>query len=406
MSKEERVAERVDAHAELKDVLAALDRRDAEITAFAERANAEIKQHGRVLSDTSETLTKLARDGGELNARLADVEQKLARRGGGASEPPKTNGQLLTESEDFADLKKRGRGRAGVQVRSVTDLTSLTTGTGGVGSALVPDRLPGVIAPPNRPMTIRDLITPGRTSAGSIQYLRESGFQNKAAMVAEGNPKPQSDLSFEEITSPVRTLAHWVRATRQILEDVPMLQSYVDGRLRYGLQYVEENEILNGDGTGQHLDGLLANATAFNNVVSTDSPTEVPTLIDALRIAALQVRIAEYAATGIVLNPIDWARIEMEKDVDGRYLWVNIQNGGSPQMWRLPVIDTNAMPVGEFMVGAFAQAAQVFDREEASVAISIDDGDNFTKNMTTILAEERLALAVYRPESFVHGSFF
>jgi HK97 family phage major capsid protein len=405
MSKEERVAEHVDAHAELKDVMAALDRRDSEISAFAERANAEIKQHGRVLSDTSETLTKLARDGGELNARLAEVEQKLARRGGGANEPPKTNGQLLTESEDFAALQKRGRGKASVQVRAVTDLTSLTTGTGGVGSAIVPDRLPGIIAPPNRPMTIRDLIAPGRTASSSVEYVRESGFQNMATVVAEGQTKPQSDLKFEAITTPVRTIAHWIRATRQILADVPMLQSYVDGRLRYGLQFVEEDELLNGDGTGEHLDGLIANSTAFDNVVSTESPQETPTLIDALRIAALQVRIAEYAATGIVLNPIDWARIEMEKDVDGRYLWVNIQTGGSPQMWRLPVIDTNAMPVGEFMVGAFAQAAQVFDREDASVEVSTEDGDNFVKNKVTILAEERLALAVYRPQSFVHGAF-
>jgi HK97 family phage major capsid protein len=405
MSNEERVAERVDAHAELKDVMAALDRRDAEIKAFAERAGAEIKTHGKILTDTSETLTKLARDGGELNARLAEVEQKLARRGGGANEPPKTNGQLLTESEDFVALQKRGRGKASIQVRTVTDLTSLTTGTGGVGAAIVPDRLPGIIAPPNRPMTIRDLIAPGRTASSSVEYVRESGFQSMAAVVAEGQTKPQSDLKFEAITTPVRTIAHWIRATRQILSDIPMLQSYVDGRLRYGLQYVEEDEILNGDGTGEHLDGLIANSTSFNNVISTESPQEIPTLIDALRIAALQVRIAEYAATGIVLNPIDWARIEMEKDVDGRYLWVNVQNGGAPQMWRLPVIDTNAMPSGEFMVGAFAQAAQVFDREEASVEISTEDGDNFVKNKTTILAEERLALAVYRPESFVHGAF-
>ncbi|MCO2053009.1 phage major capsid protein, partial [Pseudomonas aeruginosa] len=129
------------------------------------------------------------------------------------------------------------------------------------------------------------------------------------------------------------------------------------------------------------------------------------TKIDTLRRAILQVRIAEYRASAIALNPIDWADLELSKDSTGQYIWVNVQDGGQQRMWRLPVIDTNAVPEGEFLVGAFNIAAQVFDREDANVEVSTEDGDNFTKNMVTIRAEERLALAVYRPESFIHGEF-
>jgi HK97 family phage major capsid protein len=127
-----------------------------------------------------------------------------------------------------------------LSLKSVTNITSSMDGTGGVGVGIRPERLAGVNAEPDRPMTIRNLIMPGRTASNAIEYVRESGFQNSAAMVAEGNQKPQSDLSFDLVTTTVKTLAHWVRASKQVLADLPMLQSYIDGRLRYDLMYAEE----------------------------------------------------------------------------------------------------------------------------------------------------------------------
>jgi HK97 family phage major capsid protein len=199
----------------------------------------------------------------------------------------------------------------------------------------------------------------------------------------------------------VKTLAHWLKASKQILADVPMLSSYIDTRLTYGLKYVEETQLLSGDGTGENLLGLIPQATAFDNALRAAGDNK----IDTLRKAILQVRIAEYRASGIVLNPIDWADIELTKSTTGEYVWVNVGTGASPQLWRLPVVDTNAVPAGNFLVGAFNMAAQVFDREDANVQVSTEDGDNFVKNMVTIRAEERLALVVYRPESFVYGPF-
>lgn len=167
------------------------------------------------------------------------------------------------------------------------------------------------------------------------------------------------------------------------------------------MKYKEEEQLLAGDGTGQNLLGLIPQATAFNNALRKAGDTK----IDTLRRAILQVRIAEYRASAIALNPVDWADIELTKDANGSYIWVNVQEGGVQRLWKLPVVDSNAVPEGEFLVGAMNIAAQVFDREEAAVEVSTEDGDNFRTNMVTIRAEERLALAVYRPESFVHGEF-
>lgn len=399
--KNEGAGDRGDLQRELKGVLDGLKARDEEIKAFVKKANDEIATHGKVLDDTKAALELLTKQGNEQQARLLDIEQKLTRRGGGEGDDAKSIGEQLTDHDSFANLAKSGRGTARINVKAVTNITSLTTGTGGVGVAIRPDRVEGVVTAPQRQFTIRDLIMPGRTGSNAIEFVQESGFQNMAAPVAEGALKPQSDLAYSLVTTTVKTIAHWFRASKQVLGDIPALQSYINGRAIYGLKYVEEAQLLAGDGTGQNLLGLIPQATAYDTARTKTGDTG----IDVLSHAITQVRVAEYRASGIVLNPNDWERLSLKKDTTGQYIWVNVTEGGVARMWRLPVVDTNAMPAGKFMVGAFDIAAQVFDREDAAVEVSTEDQDNFVKNMVTIRAEERLALCVYRPQSFVYGTF-
>jgi HK97 family phage major capsid protein len=387
---------------EFTELLAKLTARDDELKALVEKGNAEAKAAGAIAGETKAAIEKMVEGNTAIHARLLEIEQKQARRMGGDFDLVRSAGASFTDSEMFKKLAAEGRGTARMAFKSitmnaaVTNVTSGTTGTGGVGNAIAPDRLAGIITTPQRRMTVRDLLLPGRTG-----YVQETGFQNMAAPVGETAAKPQSDLSLDLVDTPVRTIAHWIKASVQVLADIPLLQSYIDGRLRYGLQYVEEAQLLAGDGTGQNLEGLIPQATPFNEALLKADDQQV----DILRRGILQVRIAEYAASGIVVNPIDWADIETLKDSNGRYIFGNPGQNLQPSMWGLPVVDTNAMPQGHFMVGAFNLAAQVFDREDANVQVSTEDGDNFTKNMVTIRAEERLALAVYRPQSFVYGAF-
>lgn len=395
--------EHADDKIQLKAVNELLDQRDQEIKLFAEKANKEIKEHGTILTETKTILDGLVKDGLALQDRFQDIEQKLARRFA-ANDPSeqKSVGEQLSESDDYQALTTKGRGIARLNLKAVTNITSATTGTGGVGVGIQPTRVAGIITDPERQFTIRDLIMPGRTASNAVEFVQETGFQNMAAPQAgEGALKAQSDLSFGMVTTTVKTIAHWFKASKQVLSDIPLLQSYINGRAIYGLKYKEEEQILAGDGTGQNLLGLIPQATAFNEALRKAGDTK----IDTLRRAILQVRVAEYRASAIALNPVDWADIELTKDSTGSYIWVNVQEGGVQRLWKLPVVDSNAVPEGEFLVGAMNIAAQVFDREDAAVEVSTEDGDNFRTNMVTIRAEERLALAVYRPESFVHGEF-
>ncbi|MFN6934942.1 MAG: phage major capsid protein, partial [Tsuneonella sp.] len=340
----------------------------------------------------------------EAKARLDELEQKVALRQNDGPTEYKSLGQQVVENDAVKAMMAAGKGRVSIDIESKAIISGLTTDAdGSAGDVVDSMRLP-IVPAVQRRLTIRDLLMPGRTSSSSIQYPKETGFTNSADTHTEtaGTAKPQSELKFDLVTANVTTIAHWVLATRQILDDAPMLQSYIDGRLRYGLKLIEEDQLLNGGGTGTDLNGIYTQATASTAnlaVVST------PTKIDVIRFAMLQASLAEFPPNGVVLHPTDWAGIETTKDTAGAYIIGNPQDSAQPRLWGLPVVATQAMTLDKFLVGAFGMGAQIFDRSDASVEISTEDSDNFRKNLVTILAEERLALAVYRPEAFVKGDF-
>lgn len=395
---------------ELKALADQLAKAMGEVKGFAETANKEIKNLGDVTNETKQKADEALTKHTEVCDRIDALEQKLQRRGSEAPER-KSLGQIVTENDEvkaFLEAAQSGKkGSVSVNVKAI--ISSLTTlADGSAGDMIVPQRLPDVITPGQRRLTMRDLISVGGTNSNAIQYVKETGFTNAAATVSEtaGSTKPQSDIQFDLVTAPVTTLAHWVLATRQILSDVPMLQSYVDGRLRYGLAYVEDNQILNGAGTGTDLNGIYTQATAFTQAASLGTATFASaTQLDVLRLAILQAALSNYFPDGFVLNPVDWALIELLKDSQGRYIIGDPKQQGTPSLWGKPVAETAAMTKNKFLAGAFKMGAELFVREDASVQISTEDSDNFRKNLVTILAEERAALAVFRPEAFIKGDF-
>lgn len=343
-------------------------------------------------------MNELAPKVGEIAERIAALEQKAVNPKG-EGDKAKSFGEQFTSDDRVKSFLSSGPSSGKIDMRIKATITSATTdAAGSAGAAVQVTRLPGILELPQRRMTVRDLISPGRMSGNTLEYVKETGFTNSAAPVAETAAKPQSDIQLELVTTSAKVIAHWMKASRQILDDVPQLQSFIDHRLIYGLAYVEEQQLLNGDGTGQNLAGIIPQATDF--AVPTGVTAE--SIIDVLRIAMLQAALAEYPATGHVLNPIDWAGIELLKDTLGRYIIGNPQGAVGASLWRLPVVDTQAMAQGKFLTGAFKLGAQVFDRWDARVEVGYVN-DDFTKNLVTILGEERLALAVYRPEAFIYG---
>lgn len=354
---------------------------------------------GKDLSEKQKEVTdEIMKKQGEALARLDDFEQRLARRVAEQKASPQTPGYKFIESEQYKSFQEKGdRLRTGESLRvDVKEISSLTA-SGGV--LVAPDRLPGVLPLPMRPATVRDLLAPGRTSSNLIQYFRELVFTNSAAPVAEGTQKPESDLTFEQKDAKVVKLAHWIKATTEILDDAPAMQSMIDERLRYGLSFVEDVQLLMGSGTGQNLAGIYTTASAYVAPITITSATD----IDILRLAFLQGELALLPADAAILHPANWARIELLKDTQGRYIIGNPQGTVAPTLWGRRIVTTLAMTQGKFLAGNFRQSAQIFDREDANVVVSTENQDDFIKNKVTIMAEERLALVDWRPQARIKG---
>lgn len=395
----------------LADVKAELERIGGDVKRTAEEALAEAKRTGGQTQETkaradelinkftglSEAQANLEGKLEALETRSTDIEQVLADRRGRGRQAPKSMGAQVAESEDVKALAAKG-GKGTIRVEVQNAITSID---GSAGDLIWSDRETEIVGLPQRQMTIRRLLMPGRTASNLVEYAKMITRTNSAAPVTEGAQKPESNYVWDRADAPVRTIAHFVHVSRQALEDAAVLQSEIDGELRYGLDLVEETQLLKGSGIGENLSGLVTEATAYSAEFAPTSET----MIDVLRLAMLQVVLAEYPATGIVLHPTDWARIELQKDGEQRYLWASPRGSNGPGLWGLPVVETQSMDADEFLVGAFRMAATIYDRMDAEVVISSEDRDNFIKNMLTVRAEKRLALAVKRPAALVTGDF-
>lgn len=385
-----------------------------------EKMGKEFKTASDKVKDIAEKALKQAEEGGGMTKEMkAEVDKRLIEQGTllsdmaqkidafTKSQPEnkqgKTSGQIFVEDKGFKEFMEKGGFRGPGQVINVRmkTISGLTADAG--GTLVAPDRQQGIITTPNRRLTVRDLLMPGRTSSNLIEFFRELVFTNSAAPVSETVLKPESNITFEPAEASVKTIAHWVPASKQILDDVPGLQSYIDGRMRYGLDLEEEAQLLKGAGTGNNLNGIYTQATAYSLPSGASAPAQ---LIDHIRAMLLQAELAEYPASGIVLHPTDWYNIEILKDgVSGGYLIAQPQNGmTAARLWGREVVATQAMTQDTALVGAFRMGAQIFDKEDANVMVSSEDSDNFRKNMVTVRAEERLALAVYRPGAFIKST--
>lgn len=383
-----------------------LSRIGDQVKEHGEKALAEAAKGIAMSTEQKERIDTMLTEFNGLKAQLTELEQKAVRRPGNDEQNEfKSAGQRVVESEAFKGMDSSSRGKS---MRVSMDRKDLMNVTGTVGAGVSPgnslvggDRQAGIIHAPERKMTIRDLLMPGQTDASSIEYVVETGFTNNAGMQVEGAAKGKSDITFNLKSAQVRTIAHYFKASRQLLDDAKGLASYIDGRAQYGLRFKEEQQFLSGDGAGANILGIMPQASAF--VANPNVTVTAGTALDRMRLAVLQVVLAEYPSSAFILNPIDWASIELTKDLEGRYIIASAVNGTNPRMWGLPVVETQAMVQNNFLTGAFNLAAQIFDRMDVEVLLSTENEDDFIKNMCTIRAEERTLLAVYRPEAFVTG---
>lgn len=386
----------------IKSVESALDsaveRYEGQVKESKTAAN-EVRDEVKSLAEKHADLVKQSES---LSAKFQEFEQTAltSMKGGDQREP--SWGQKMVDSEQFKTMLAGGK-HARIEVKNTI------IGEGGspqdpVDTLVAADRLPGIIPGAFRQLSVLDVVPMGSTSSNSIEYTRDSSWTNDAAETAEAGTKPESDLSFTLESDPVRTIAHFIKASRQVLDDAPALQSYIDRRLRHGLRQRLESQILTGNGTSPNIEGLTASGrhTAF-------TPTSGENGLDSINRAKYAVIGADFMANTVFVNPADWGAIERLKAGSGNeYAAANgnavgyINNGLQPTVWGMPVVANNNVTEGKFFV-LDVNAMMLMMRQGAVVEMFEQDGTNAQQNLVTIRAEMRCALAVFQPTAIRYG---
>lgn len=387
-------------------------------TAVAAR-DAEVKQNGeateatrKALTAATERLDTIKGDFEKMDARVIEME-KASKRSFDGAQVAKSYGQQFVESDAYKNAN--GRGTNAHTVRK--NLSGLAASAGPLVNA---DRRPDVIIRAGRQAFIRQLLPSVTTTSNAVEVMRENVFTNAAAAQAPGSAstaigggefqnKAQSNVTYELLTVPVRTFAHFIPASRQVLSDAPMLQRLVDSKLVYGLNLLSDTQLLFGDGTNQNLTGLMVDSgvETVGQIASGTTAAQRPgAMLDHIRAAITRCQTFNYGnVNGIVLNPVDWGTLETAKGTDGHYIWVSVPNGGESRLWRVPVIVSNAMTTNNFLLGDWTMGATVYDREGIDIRVAEQHASMFVQNAVAILAEERYGFGIEQPKAFCKGLF-
>lgn len=372
---------------DIAQVMQACEAIEKQLATYAEKSEAEIKAVGKASADTAAAIEGLAIKQLELSDELLQVKQRGAA--GGEPNKAETWGEQLTKSDTYKAFAGGNSQKARLEVKN-----TLT----GADANVAPDRRPGVVSGAFQPLTLESLITAVPTSSNAIEFTKENVFTNAAAETAEAAAKPESALTWTLVNMPISTVAHWIKISRQLASDNTALAAYVDLRMRYGVNLRVEQQLVAGNGTAPNISGILdtGNFTAHGYAAAALGST-LPKLVLIRKIMA-DLWNAGYPADAILLNPADWAQIEIDLFTStANTVRVGVNAAGQQTLFGVPVVQSVGMTADNVAVGSFRQAYMIHNREGVVVELSDSDSDNFTKNLVTIRAERRLALATERP---------
>jgi HK97 family phage major capsid protein len=370
-----------------------------------------------------EMVATYSRRADDQDAKIKALMERSSRApgaGGPALPEMKSLSQQVVESDGFKSCTWNGRFQMQTTIKgrlrpdAMKAATTIVEGgpTGIVPPAgaypIFPYRV-GLIPQRFAPLVMRDVVPViPLDGTNAVEYVRETWTVPTADyQVNEGDKKSQTGVTYTDFTANVRTIATFVKVSRQMAQDVPFIMATIEQKLSLFCLLKEDKEILYGDNTAGHLYGIMPQATKEATFWTPPGTGNTFNSIDELNIAETHIENQFYFPNAIILNPTDEAKIEMMKTSFGSYVLSDRapREDGLLRVWGLPVVTTPNMAVGDFLVGAFPGQCALFDRETVTVEIAFQNEDDFVRNLVTIRAEERVAFAVFVPQAFVCGPF-
>lgn len=377
------------------------------VKAIRER-NAELDELGAHIDDQL-TIKQAASDLDHRSKGLRNFP--IPGSGGGSpanSGQFKSFGEMVTESKSFKQWQERGSSQGfdfvfedmlgsdylakTAQFETIGRKALMSTTAGFAPESL---RLPGFVEAPTRPIQLLDILPMGRTGQAAVPFMEETTRTHAAAETAEGAAMPESTFAFTQRSVPVVKIGDSLPVTDEQLEDVALVESYINGRLGFGVRQRLDSQALIGNGTGANLRGILNTAGIQTQAKGADP------IMDAIYKAIINVYLVGRAtATHIVLHPRDFQRIRLMRTADGIYIYGSPLEAGPMRLWGLPVVMNDAIAEGTALVGSFEPSwIMLFERRGIDIQMGYV-GTQFLQGLRTMRADMRAALALFRPAAF------
>jgi HK97 family phage major capsid protein len=383
------------ASAELKKRLKQLDdlieSRQTQLANLPDDAKAELEERAK-------DIAKLVADIDQIKTDLVNqAKTRSEDEQGGIAAILVRNTEALEIAKTMLEKRQKNTSVAfdGIKARNIITLGSL-----GENYQYAKNDLNRV---PWQPLTVVDLINWAPIQGDIVTLLRETAWNLMADIVPEGTMKPESLLKFDTQVLNVGTIAHWIQVSNQVLADMPMLAAYIESRLAYGIRYKLEYFVINGhvpaSGQPKNFSGLME----AGNYLTIDAVAG-DTSLDVLNKAKYKAAASFIQPECYILNPQDWGAIERLKGADGHYL-IGVPTGTGVQafLWGLPVRFSPVQAAEKFWCGNLSIGFDGYIREDVDTQVSLEDGDNFRKNLATVRSEMRAAGGVIVPDANVAG---
>lgn len=373
---------------DITEIKTALDTHGEAVKAAMEKYDARLNDMGEVDESTKNEVRALSE---KFESTVTELAQKMDSAKSHEAEAL-TSGAEFVKSDEFKSLVAGNRERVRLEVKNTVVSDSTT---------VFPEQRPGIIAGDFKPLTIRQLFRAIPVSTNMVNSLRESSWTNSAAEVSQGAAKPESDIAFEQYNVPITTVAHWIKVSKQLMEDAPAIMAYIDTRLRDGLAQRVDAQLLNGNGNSPNLSGLTDSGNYTGYTASSDD-----NLVDAINRAKYALWAIGRVPDVAIVNPADWGAMERLRDngTSGQYMYGAPGMAAGTNPFGVRIVLSNHMVAGNFLIASLSDSAVLYNRTGAVIEMGFVDKD-FTNNLVTIRAEERLGLGVERPSGILYGAF-
>lgn len=361
----------------------------------------DMQQLNQMLAGIGDKVNTFNERQAETGARLLEIEQKLvARRDGQSANDSHSGTNVVTaqvlETDGIAGMRggMKSSGQINCKVGIRAAITNPNQGSGSTSFPTAPQRDgAGIRGIPQPRLSLLDVLPIVPVTSATYEFVRLDGYINGAAyQKQEGDEKGEGSLPSKMERAEIATIATWIPASLQVLQDNGQLEAQINTLMSVGVRQKLEAELIVGAGGAGEILGFRAQATDAG--ITTGKPA------DRIGAALTDLKAEGWNPNVIVMNPRDWFAIESERadEGDGQYVIGTPRDPAPPILWGTAVVVTNGMPQGEALILDTSVTA-LLDRQEVVVEASRHDGDNFRRNLVTILAELRAGLAVFAPSA-------